>query len=37
MLVAGVAIIGGVIAYETTWKRRRQRRIERNHAKSKLR
>ncbi|MBA2919092.1 hypothetical protein GON01_14415 [Sphingomonas sp. MAH-20] len=37
-LVAGGAVaLGGAIYYETGWKTRRRRRIEREHARSKLR
>jgi hypothetical protein len=36
LFVAGAAVVAGVIFYETSWKTHRQRRIERNHARSKL-
>jgi hypothetical protein len=36
LLVAGAVAIGGIIFYEAGWKARRRRRIERDHARSKL-
>jgi hypothetical protein len=36
LLAGGAAAVGGLIAYETVWKPRRRRRIERAHARSKL-
>lgn len=37
LMAAGVLTIGGFIWYETAGKERRRKRIERNHARSKLR
>ena len=34
---AGALIVAAVIYYETGWKARRRRRLERNHARSKVR
>jgi hypothetical protein len=37
LLAAGAVILAAAIYYETSWKARRRRRVERNHARSKLR
>jgi hypothetical protein len=37
LLAGGALMIAGVVYYETAWKTRRRRRIEREHARSKLR
>jgi hypothetical protein len=37
LLSAGAFVVAAVIYYETGWKARRRRRMERNHARSKLR
>ena len=37
LLVAAAALIGSVLYYETAWKARRRRNIERDHFRSKLR
>ena len=37
LLVAGVTTVSAVIWYETGWKARRRRRVERDHARNKLR
>jgi hypothetical protein len=37
LLVGGGLMVAGVIYHETGWKTRRRRRLEREHARSKLR
>ena len=37
LLSAGAAMVAGVMYRETAWKARRRRRMEREHARSKLR
>ena len=34
---AGMAVVGGLIFYETGWKQQRRRKLEREHARSKRR